>query len=321
MSLYPEIAPHHTARLEVSEGHSLYVEESGNPAGIPVVVLHGGPGDGCSEKSRQRFNPEKYRIICFDQRGAGRSTPQGGLAGNTTQHLVEDIEAVRACFNVESWVVYGSSWGSALGLAYAESYPERVKALVLGSIFLGTRRELEWMAHPEGAARFFPQEYGAVVELLGNPPPEEMVSTLYLAFTGGNKEFAARIAYAWALFEGMCLDAAPNRAELETYLQTAQNLVAHAALQYHYFVNGCFLEEGQLLENAHRIAHIPTHILHGALDMICPPESAWRLHAALPGSRLEVVPLCGHRANADMEELRVRILNALAAQLAANPSA
>lgn len=317
MPLYPEIAPRHTDMLPVSGGHTLYVEESGNPQGLPVVVLHGGPGDGCSEKSRQRFNPQKYRIICFDQRGAGRSTPQGNLQANTTQNLVEDLEAICTYFKVEAWVVYGASWGSTLALAYAQSYPERVRALMLGSVFLGTQHELDWMAHPTGVARFFPQEYAQAMEMLGNPEPEEVISTLYLALTGENAEFAQRVALAWASFEGMCLDAAPSKADIEAYLATMPNLVAHAALQYHYFTNRCFLQPDELITNAHRIAHIPTHILHGALDMVCPPESAYRLHAALPQSRLEMVPLCGHRANAEMEDLRVLMLDALATQLGA----
>lgn len=312
--LFPPIEPYATHQLAVGNGHTLYVEESGNLDGLPAIVLHGGPGSGCNAKHRQRFNPEKYRIICFDQRGCGRSMWEDRFAANTTQHLVEDIAAILNRLGVISpVVVYGTSWGSALALAYAQTYPETVQALILGGIFLGTREEMEWLALPVHAARFYPQEYQAITGLLGNPPPQQVIATLYQALTGENAGFARRVAEAWTRYECLCSVPVPNRAEIEEFIATAPNLHEHAALEYYYFNSNCFLEPGQLLANCSRITHIPTQILQGRLDFICPPTAAYSLHQELPASTLTIVENCGHSASEDMEAARVAATNSLIA--------
>jgi len=315
--LFPEITPFQTHAIAVGGGHTLYVEQSGNPEGLPVVVLHGGPGGGCKDKHRQRFDPEVYRIVCFDQRGCGRSTFEARLAANTTQHLVDDIETIRTQLGLGKIAVYGTSWGSTLALAYAQTHPQQVLGMVLGGIFLGTEYELAWMTHPAGAPRFHPVEYRAVVAQLGNPAPQDILATLYQALAGTNADFAQRIAVLWSRYEAVCSEPAPNRAEIEEFLATTPTLLEHATLEAHYFMNGCFLESNQLMANVERIAHLPIHILQGALDMVCPPETAIALHAALPNSNLVVVPLCGHGGNDAMEAARVAATTALAAQLAA----
>lgn len=312
MPLFPLLTPYATHMLPVGQGHTLYVEESGSRSGLPVIVLHGGPGSGCNEKHRQRFNPHKYRIICFDQRGCGRSQFEDRLAANTTDALIEDIARIRTHLGLTTaTVVYGTSWGSTLALAYAQTYPQTVSHLILGGIFLGTPHELNWMAHPTGAARFYPVEYAAITELLGNPPPDQVIPTMYLALTGANPAFARQAALAWSRYEALCSTPVPNRREIEEFLAITPNLHEHAALECHYFNSNCFLEPDQLLINASRIAHIPTQILQGQLDMVCPPETAHRLHAALPNSTLTLVENCGHSASPDMEEARVTATNAL----------
>lgn len=314
---FPEITPYQTHNIAVGDGHTLYVEQSGNPEGLPVIVLHGGPGSGCKDTHRQRFNPAIYRIVCFDQRGCGRSTWEDRLAANTTPHLVDDIETIRTQLGLGKVVIYGTSWGSTLALAYAQTHPQQVLGMVLGGIFLCTPHELAWMTSPAGVPRFHPAEYRAVVAELGNPPPEDILETLHQALTGNNEDFAQRTATLWSRYEAVCSDPAPNHAEIEEFLATATNLVEHATMEAYYFVNDGFLEPNQLADNTHRIAHLPVHILQGAIDMVCPPETAIKLHGLLPNSTLTMVPLCGHSGTEDMEIARTEATNTMAAQLAA----
>lgn len=315
--LFPEFEPFATHMLEVGDGHTLYVEQSGNPDGLPVVVLHGGPGSGCSPKSRQRFDPALYHIICFDQRGAGRSLPHGDLRANTTAHLVADIEMIRELVGVDSWVVYGTRWGCTLALAYAQAHPQRVKGLVVGGVFLGTATEYDWLNNPEGLSRFRPQEYAAVLQFFGGalPAGTTLDKALLDVITGPDAARARRAAELFATYEGSACVLEPDMALMAEMLETDEHLVGHIAVELHYFVNQCFLTPNQLLADAAKLKDIPVMILQGGLDLVCPPATAYALHTALPSSSLQVIALCGHVANDAMEAARVQATSAMATRL------
>ena len=295
--LYPAIRPYRTGRLKVSPVHELYFEESGNPAGKPVVFLHGGPGGGTSAAMRRFFDPKRYRIILFDQRGCGRSRPHASLVDNTTWHLVADIEALRDHLGIERWQVFGGSWGSTLALAYAQKHPLRVSELVLRGIFLLRRSELEWFYQsPEGAASLFPDLWEKYVEPI--PPRErrDMMRAYYRRLTSRSPKQRAAAAYAWSVWEGAT-----------SFLRASANYVAKfadpdyaaafARIECHYFVNGGFLErDDQLLRDVRRIRHIPAVIVQGRYDVVCPMRSAWALHRAWPEAELRIVPDAGHSA-------------------------
>jgi proline iminopeptidase len=320
MSLFPEIAPFATHNVPVGDGHTLYVAQFGNPHGIPVVVLHGGPGSGFGEKAPRRFDPLKYHIICFDQRGAGRSTPSGSLVANTTAHLVADVEILRTYFNIESWAVYGTSWGSTLALAYAQTHTDRVRALTLGGIFLGSKDELDWFNLPEGLARFRWIEYQTVLAMLpsGALNHHTLDAAALAIIQGNNPTLAQQVASAYAVFESSACVLAPDLQTIRTEA-AAQDNTGHISIELHYFVNQCFLSPGQLLENCTRISHIPTYIVQGALDLVCPPATAHNLHAALPNSILTMVPLGSHTGGDDLEAARVAATTAMAQTLTHQP--
>lgn len=297
-SLYPEIEPYRTGRLAVDARHTLYWEECGNPQGKPVVLLHGGPGAGCNEKMRRFHDPAKYRIVLFDQRGAGRSTPHADLVDNTTWHLVADIEALREHLGIARWQVFGGSWGSTLALAYAEAHPQRVTELVLRGIFLLRRWELEWF-YQEGASRLFPdawQHYLAAI-----PPVEraDLIGAYYRRLTSEDPQVRLAAARAWSIWEG----ATSYLRIPDDCTQThgdPQFALAFARIENHYFVHGGFFEEeGQLLRDAHRIADIPGVIVHGRYDVVCPLQNAFDLHAVWPRASLIISPTSGHSAFED----------------------
>ncbi len=295
--LYPAIRPYRTGRLRVSPVHELYFEESGNAAGKPVVFLHGGPGGGTSAAMRRFFDPRRYRIILFDQRGCGRSRPHASLLDNTTWHLVADIEALRSHLGIERWQVFGGSWGSTLALAYAQKHPLRVTELVLRGIFLLRRSELEWFYQsPEGAASLFPDLWEKYVEPI--PPRErrDMMRAYYRRLTSRSPKQRAAAAYAWSVWEGAT-----------SFLRASANYVAKfgnpdyaaafARIECHYFINRGFLErDDQLLRDVRRIRHIPAVIVQGRYDVVCPMRSAWALHRAWPEAELRIVPDAGHSA-------------------------
>ena len=286
-SFYPEIEPHASGRLQVDARHSLYWEECGNPAGKPVVLLHGGPGAGCSPRMRRFHDPAKYRIVLFDQRGAGRSTPFADLQDNTTWHLVADIERLREHLGIECWQVFGGSWGSTLALAYAQAHPRRVTELVLRGIFMLRRWELEWF-YQEGASRLFPDAWRHYIEAI--PPVErhDLISAYHRRLTSEDEAVRLAAARAWSIWEGgtSYLRIPPDYAQ--THGDPAFAL-AFARIENHYFVNGGFFEvEDQLLRDAHRIADIPGVIVHGRYDVVCPIQSAFDLHAAWPKAELVV---------------------------------
>lgn len=315
--LFPELAPFTTYMLPVDNGHSLYIERSGNPAGLPVIVLHGGPGSGTSDKARRRFDPAIYHIIAFDQRGAGKSTPAGSLTANTTAHLIRDIETIRTDLGIEQWVVYGTSWGCTLALAYAQTEPQAVMGLIVGGVFLSAKDEYDWFNLPGGLPRFRWKEYQAVLEVI----PEAALAhiPLDLAFlqiiTGPNVTLARRAAEAFAVYESSACFPEYDLAAIYEYTAADEFLIGHIAIELHYFTNHCFLTPHQLLDGCPRIAHIPTLILQGGLDLVCPPATAHQLHAALPQSELTIVASSGHVANDQMEAARIAATNAMAAKL------
>lgn len=293
---YPPIRPYRTQRLKVSALHEIYVEESGNPAGQPVVFVHGGPGGGTEGWHRQFFNPHKYRIVLFDQRGCGRSTPHAELQENTTWDLVADMETIRAKLGIDRWVVFGGSWGSTLALAYAQTHPEAVKALVLRGIFLLRPQEIAWF-YQEGSSWIYPDAWEPY---LGEIPLEErdnMVQAYYRRLTSPDSAVRRSAARAWSTWEGATSKLIPNPDMVSRFGEDAF-ADAFARIECHYFVNGGFFDKPtQLLDNVDRIRHIPAVIVQGRYDMVCPMRSAWDLHRIWPEAELTVVADAGHAAS------------------------
>ncbi len=291
--LYPPLAPYESGMLEVGSGHRLYWELSGNPKGKPVVFLHGGPGGGCAPDHRRFFDPERYRICLFDQRGAGRSRPLGALADNTTQHLLEDIETLRRHIGVERWLVFGGSWGSTLALAYAEAHPGRVTALVLRGIFLGRRLELDWWL--KGLRLIYPDAWQSFAGFLDPEEQDDLLASYYRRLTDPDPAVHLPAARAWAHYEASCSTLLPSPQTLQAFAQDSVAL-ALARLEAHYFINGVFLEEGQLLSQADRLAQIPGVIVQGRYDVVCPAISAHDLSRVWRQGELQIVPDAGHSA-------------------------
>lgn len=291
---YPPIEPYRSGTLQLDDVHSMVWEECGNPNGEPVVFLHGGPGSGCSPWHRQLFDPAHYRIVLFDQRGAGRSTPLGEIRNNTTQLLVADIERLRLLLGISRWLVFGGSWGSTLALAYGQTHPAVCKGFVLRGVFLGSADEITWFLH--GMGRFFPQEHDRFASHL---PPEEQADILGAyckRLFGDDLAVGTEAARIWSGFEGSCLHLVPDPQEQQEF-ESPQKALGVGRLEAHYFRNGCFLQAGQLLRDVDRVRHLPAIIVQGRYDVICPPVNAWRLHRAWPGSRLQMVEDAGHAAS------------------------
>lgn len=291
--LFPPIEPHATGRLAVDPPHSLYWEESGNPRGIPVVFLHGGPGAGTSPMHRRFFDPAAYRIVLFDQRGCGRSTPTAEIAGNTTQALVGDMEALRESLGIGRWLVFGGSWGSSLGLAYAQTHRERCLGLILRGVFLCTSAEIDWFM--TGMGRFFPE---AAARFLDHLPSAERADPLgaYLArLNHPDPAVHGPAAEAWCRYEAECSTLKPDPALVDAFVGGGAAL-SLARLEAHYFANALFLEEGALLRGAGRLAGLTGHIVQGRYDVVCPPSAALALARAWPGATLEMIADAGHSA-------------------------
>ena len=295
--LYSSFEPNRSGWLRVSDLHEIYYEESGNPQGKPVVFLHGGPGGGTDGRMRSFFDPARYRIVLFDQRGCGRSRPHASLVDNTTWHLVADMELLRQHLNIERWQVFGGSWGSTLALAYAESHPQRVSELVLRGIFLLRRWEINWFYQdPSGAAALYPDLWERYVAVI--PPEErhEMVQAYYRRLTSADPQVLAEAARAWAVWEGATSFLHLNPDYIAKF-QEADYAAAFARIECHYFINHGFLHtDNQLIENVGRIRHIPTVIVQGRYDVVCPMKSAWDLHRAWPEAELHIVADAGHSA-------------------------
>ncbi|HET9147246.1 MAG TPA: prolyl aminopeptidase [Acetobacteraceae bacterium] len=291
--LFPEIGPYETGYLPVGDGHVIYWEQVGNPRGKPVFFLHGGPGAGAGAVHRRFFDPGIWRVVIFDQRGAGRSRPLGELHANTTPHLVADIEALRKFLGIERFILFGGSWGSTLALAYAQAHADRVAALVLRGIFLGRQEEVDWFLH--GLGQFFPDAHGSLVNFL---PPEERADLLgsYLKrLTDPNPEIHGPAARAWSVYEGSCSTLLPNFETVAAFAQD-RTAIGLARIEAHYFAHRLYLPEGGLLAHMPAIRHVPAEIVQGRYDMICPPSTAFDLAMAWPIARLTLVPDAGHSA-------------------------
>ena len=290
---YPAIAPYATHRLQVSALHNIYVEESGNPQGKPVVFVHGGPGGGTEPWQRQFFDPAKYRIVLFDQRGCGKSTPFAELKENTTWDLVADIEQIRERLGIDAWHVFGGSWGSTLALAYAETHPARVRSLVLRGIFLCRPKEISWF-YQEGANWIFPDVWEAYEKVIPEEERGDFMRAYYRRLTSEDEATRVEAARAWSVWEGSTSKLFFDPASIEKFADP-QFALAFARIECHYFMNNAFFPtDNYLIENVGRIRHIPAVIVHGRYDVVCPMRSAWDLHRAWPEADLRVVPDAGH---------------------------
>lgn len=294
-SFYAPLEPHDRGRLRVSALHEIYYEQCGNPQGKPTVVLHGGPGGGISPFLRQMHDPEAYRIVVFDQRGCGQSTPHAELAENTTWDLVADMERLREHLGIDRWQVVGGSWGSTLALAYAETHPERVTELILRGIFTLRRTEIEWF-YQQGASALFPDAWEDFVAPIPADERHDMIAAYHRRLTGSDPDQQIACARAWSQWEGATLSLLPDAARVTAFGQDRFAL-AFARIECHYFHNrGFFADDGQLLSDAHRLRAIPGVIIQGRYDVVTPMETAWDLHRAWPEARFEVVPDAGHTA-------------------------
>lgn len=290
--LYAPLEPYRTGRLAVDHIHTLYWEACGNPAGIPVIFLHGGPGAGISPKSRRFFNAEKYHIILFDQRGSGQSTPLGETRANSTQLLIEDIERLRELMGIPQWLVFGGSWGSTLSLAYAQAHPERCLGLVLRGIWLGSEAEIDWWLY--GVRNFFPREWEAFAAHVPEAERGDLLGAYTRRMASPDPAVRHAAAEAWRLYEGACLYLRPEALVAAAGSASAAEVVSVGLLEAHYFCHKAFLQAGQLLQGMPRINHLPGVIVHGRYDVICPVRYAHDLADAWPGVQLRVVADAGH---------------------------
>ncbi|HJS86419.1 MAG TPA: prolyl aminopeptidase [Acetobacteraceae bacterium] len=291
--LFPEIGPFETGYLPLSAGHVMYWEQVGNPRGRPVLFLHGGPGAGAGAVHRRFFDPDFWRVVIFDQRGAGRSRPLGSLAQNTTQDLVADIETLRRHLGIERWMLFGGSWGSTLALAYAQTHPERVAACVLRGVFLGRKAEVEWFLH--GVRAVFPDAHASFVGFLPEAERSDVLVGYLRRLTDPDPAVHLPAARAWSIYEGSCSTLLPSPDTVTSFAQD-RTALGLARIEAYYFAHDLFLPPWGLLGGMDRIAHIPAEIVQGRYDMICPPCTAFELAAAWPAARLSIVPDAGHSA-------------------------
>ncbi len=289
--LYPPIEPFDQRVMDMGDGHRIFVEQCGRPDGIPVLVLHGGPGGGCSPAMRRYFDPKVFRVVLFDQRGCGRSRPHATVENNTTWHLIKDIESIRAALGIERFIVFGGSWGATLALIYAITHPGRVRQLVLRGVFLATRSELDWF-YGGGAGAFFPDLWARFVAAIPLDERDDLITAYHRRLFGGNLIEETRAARTWANWENAL---ASVQSDLMLGEGPADYARAFARLENHYFVNAAFLEtDGWILQQKHKIAHIPAVIVQGRYDMICPPLAAAKLADGWTSARLQIIPMAGH---------------------------
>ncbi|MDH5424355.1 MAG: prolyl aminopeptidase [Gammaproteobacteria bacterium] len=312
--LYPDLHPYHQQFLQVDECHRLYIEESGNPDGIPVVFLHGGPGASCGPMHRRFFDPKKYRIILFDQRGCGQSIPHASLQDNTSQELVQDMERIRAALEIKQWIVFGGSWGSTLALLYAQAHPKSVLALVVRGIFLCRDEDVKWF-YQQGTSALFPEYWQDFVAPIPESERGDMIKAYYKVLTGKDDVAKMRAAEAWSLWEGRtaCLQA--NDVVID-YFSDPYVALSVARIEAHYFVNNSFLQPDQILNNTYKLKNIPGYIVHGRYDVICPAQQAWALHQAWPESQLNMIEDAGHAVSEPgITQRLVEIMDELAVTL------
>lgn len=319
-TLYPPLEPFAEHRLTTGDGHTLYVEEAGRPDGLPVLFLHGGPGAGCGPLHRRYFDPAVWRIVLFDQRGAGRSTPRGSLRHNTTAHLIADMQRIREHLGLARWLLFGGSWGATLALVYAQAFPEHVSGLVLRGSLLGRARDLDWFTQPSGVRRLFPDAW-RVLETAVPEGPGDLLRRAGAAIDGADDARRERVALAWEHYAGqiatLSLPAEEANAPREEDAQARAQRVAAASIEVHYACNGFFLRENQILEDMGRIAHLPAIIVHGRRDLVCTVDGAFALAAAFEAATLDVVRDAGHLGSEPgIVDALVRAAQAMAARLA-----
>ena len=294
-SLHPPIAADEQGWLDVGDGHRLHWETCGNPEGRPAVFLHGGPGGGYHADHRRLFDPHAFRVVLFDQRGAGRSQPAGRVEANTTAHLVADMERLRETLKIDRWLLVGGSWGSTLALAYAQAHPERVLGMVLRGVFTARKSELDWL-YREGASSLFPEAWAEFVDPIPRAERHDLVAAYHRRVFGPDEAVRRLFARRWCTWEARVMTLVPRSGEpLDGFDETSISSLAR--LETHYFLNGAFLPEGSLIASMSRIAHVPGTIVQGRYDMVTPPRTAHDLHRAWPASRLEIVPDAGHASS------------------------
>ena len=310
--LYPQIEPFDQRMMDVGDGHHIYVEQCGHPQGQPVIVLHGGPGGGCSPAMRRYFDPAHYRIILFDQRGCGRSRPHASVDANTTWHLVADIERIRTALAIDRWIIFGGSWGATLALVYAEAYPDRAEHLVLRGVFLATQSELDWF-YGGGAGAFWPERWHEFTAVVPEAERGDMITAYHRRLFSGDSLIETRFARSWAAWENALASVESHGFGGEAPADYAR---AFARLENHYFSNRTFLEEdGQILRDLPRLAEVPGTIVQGRYDMICPPVTAWKLAQGWPRARLRMIPVAGHAlSERGISEELMRVMDDLRAR-------
>ncbi|MEI8574709.1 prolyl aminopeptidase [Methylomonas sp. LW13] len=294
-TLYPDISPFHTFFLETDSEHRVYVEQSGNPAGIPAIFLHGGPCSGTKPDHRRFFDPERYHIILMDQRGCGLSEPFGELQGNTTQDLLADMERIRTQLRIDSWLLFGGSWGGTLALLYAQQHPTQVLAMILRGVFLARQADMEWFLG-NGVNKIYPERWQILLDALPNLPDANVLERLVEAIFGADQDVAKRAAQQWQAWSGQV---ALGNDYLESMESVSEQMLRQVKMELSYAIHDYFIRENQILENCAALQSIPTIIIHGRNDLTCPIEAGWRLRQALPQSRYVVLPNAGHIARGD----------------------
>lgn len=292
--MYPDIKSYDKRHIKVDDIHAVYVEQAGNPDGIPVLFVHGGPGAGCSKHDRCFFDPEKYHIVVFDQRGSGRSTPHAELENNTTQELIADIETIRETLGIDRWLLFGGSWGSTLSLLYAEAHADHVLGLILRGVFLCRKQDLHWF-YQDGASRLFPDYWEDFVDQIPEAERGDMIQAYYQRLTGPNELAKMAAAKAWSVWEGHCATLRPNHEVVDDF-SDPHKATSLSRIEAHYFVNNCFIEENQIINNAAKLEGIPGIIVHGRYDAICPLDNAFALHRVWHDSELHIIRDAGHSA-------------------------
>lgn len=297
--LYPDIEPYASYHIDMEEmdngqRHQVYVEECGNPEGIPIIFLHGGPGSGCRPQHRCYFDPNIYHIILFDQRGCGRSLPHGELSNNTTQHLTKDMESIRERLNIGRWIIFGGSWGATLGLVYAQNHPEKVMAMILRGVFLGRKKDIDWVYAKGGASKLFPDTWHKLVENLPKSEQKSPLKSYFRQLTELDEPYQMAAAKRLQIWESTIVTLRDH--EYQPDLNAEPSPLAHSQIQLHFALNECFIANTPILDNIDIIRDIPTHIIHGRYDIVCPLQQSWELHQAWPETKLNIVPMAGHAA-------------------------